>query len=861
MFERKTRDSFPFPLLILLALVAAALLFFIWKSTHRAPETEAEKPAGLWPEEWQALAREYPTFEPNLAVYENAMREAAGAESRGGWPGFGAAWRVEGPGNIGARINTIKVHPTNPNIIYVGFSRGGVWKTTDGGANWKPIFDKQTYLAIGDIELDPKNPNVVYVGTGDVNIGGYVAYGDGLWRSPDGGATWQHLGLDNQRIISKIIVHPTQAGVLFVAAMGMPFARTTDRGVYRSKDNGATWQRVLFASDQAGAIDLSMSPDNPNELFAATWDRLRSYKANLISGPNGAIWKSTDGGNTWNRLTNGLPGGRQGRIGLSQTPQNPSLLYASFVDSTSALEGIFRSTDRGASWQATGIPTNQGGGDIAGGFGWYFGKIFINPFDQNDIFVCGVVLWRSRDGGQNWEQATPDWWQYEVHADQHDMQFLNAQTFVLANDGGLYKTSDDANSWQNLENIPCTQFYRVAFNPADPDNYYGGAQDNGTSAGNSLLDEWPRLYGGDGFQAVFHPTDPNIFYYETQYGNIVGTTDGNQLHNASTGLDNADRFCWDMQFLISRTDPDAMFTGTHRAYASLGHLPNWHPISDDLTDGVPDDPRFHVITSVEDSPLDGDRLYVGTSDANVWRGSPSTQVWTNVTAGLPEYYVTSVKASLVDANRVFVTHSGYRDVDNAPHIHRSDDGGATWKSIAGDLPNLAVNDLLIYPAHHDSILFIGTDGGVFGTLNAGKTWQRLGSGMPTIAVFDLVINSATRRLVAGTHARSIMTFPLDSVDFNGALAVHLPSENGPQFAVFPSVCDQFLNVEWKNLSTASPVEIVAADLAGRVFFRKKMAGGQAAERVDTGDFPAGGCVVFAQIGGQLVGAKKVVVAH
>ncbi|MFN4256018.1 MAG: WD40/YVTN/BNR-like repeat-containing protein [Saprospiraceae bacterium] len=870
MFQRQTRQSFPLPYIILLAIAAAALLIFAVKSTRQtpapaAPESKAD--GSLRPDEWLAVMREYPHFKPSLAVLEQALRQASGdaaVQSRGGSPGFSAPWTVEGPGNIGARINSIKVHPTNPNIIYVGFSRGGVWKTTNGGATWLPIFDAQSFLNIGDIELDPQNPNIVYVGTGDLNIGSYVGIGDGLWRSNNGGQTWHNIGLVGTRIISKIIVHPTQQGTLFVATMGVPFERNAERGFFKTTNDGQTWQKLLFVSDQAGIIDLSMSPDNPQELFAASWDRIRTETETLVSGPNAKIWKSTSGGAIWQPLSTNLPGGigeNYGRIGLAQTPQNPNLLYALYVDRESRLSGIYRSTNRGANFTPVNIPETNNGGDVMGGFGWYFGKIWINPFDQNDLWVGGVELWRSRDGGENWEQATPPWWTYEVHADQHDMAFLDAQTFLLANDGGLYKTTDNAETWQDIENIPTTQFYRVAVNPHQPDWYFGGAQDNGTTGGNATETEWPRLYGGDGFQAAFHPDDPNIFYYETQNGGIVGTTDGFDFQGGTDGIEDGDRKHWDMQYFISQNDPDVMFTGTQRVYQSIGHTPNWFPISDDLTDGVVFQPRFHVITSICESTLDDDLLYVGTSDANVWRGLPNSQVWTNITAGLPERYVSSVKASPSSPNTVYVTHTGYRDNDFAPHIHRSNDRGATWKSIAGDLPNLAVNDVLILPGHADSVVFAGTDGGVYATLNGGKNWERLGTQMPVVSVFDLEINAATRRLVAGTYARSILTFPLDSLQLGNNVSAPAPPKNAPRLAVNPTLATDFVQVRLENWPTQQPTEIVVADLAGRVLRREKLPLGQSSLQMDARLFAPGAYLVFAQTGGRVAAQRKFVVGR
>ncbi len=865
MFQRQqSRTSFSIIYIILAAVAVIGITLFILKkdnsNTSETSETE-KKSDSLRPDEWLDIAREYPNFEPSLKMKFAALTEAASMANQRGGGGFDAPWTVEGPYNIGARINTVKIHPTNPNIIYAGFAHGGVWKTTDGGQNWKPIFDKQTAQAIGDIELDPKNPEIVYVGTGDLNIGGYVFIGNGLYRSNDGGQTWQNIGLENQRIISKIIVHPTNSNIIYAATMGLPFQRNNERGLYKTTNGGQTWQQILFVSSQAGIIDLEMSPDNPNELFATSWDRIRTSKESTYYGENAKIWKTTNGGTNWQPLTNGLPTGKQGRIGLSQCTSQPNILYAVQVDTSSNLSAIYRSNDRGATWNPTAANPGDGG-DPLGGFGWYFGHIEVNPNNPNDVFILGVDLWRTDDGGQSWFRASPDWWTYDVHADKHDLVFYGNGKILLATDGGLYRSTDNAENWEDIENIPTTQIYRVAINPHNPDFYYGGAQDNGTFGGNSTISQWDRIYGGDGFQAVFHPTDPNILYFETQNGNIVGTADGSFFDSGTSGIDDNDRRHWDMQYIISPHDPEVMYVGTQRIYASFGHLPNWYPVSDDLTDGLVFEPRFHTITTLDESPVEQNLLYVGTVDGNVWRGNPTTMAWQNITPGLPERYVSSVKASPNFANRVYVTHTGYRDNDFTPHLHRSDDRGATWKSVAGNLPNLAIYDVYILPGHQDSIIFTATDGGVFATLNGGKNWSRVGSNMPVVPVFDLTINPATNRLVAGTFARSIMTFPLDSV-LNASVPTFSPTDFAKiELAVLPNLMTDRANILVKNLPASQPCEVFVADFSGKILVQKNFRRGEQPSFVfENQGLAAGVYFAFAKIGGKMTAAEKFVVGR
>lgn len=869
MFQRQTRQPFPVRNILLFAAIILAFLFILLRSMQQPSgkpdeETEGANGGGLRPAEWLFTMREYPDFRTDVKTYAQAIGQAgAAAVQRGANPGFSAPWTVQGPGNIGARVNCIKVHPTNPNIIYIGYSQGGVWKTTNGGQTWLPIFDKQPFLAIGDIELDPQQPNVVYVGTGDLNISGYPFIGDGIWRSPNGGQTWQHLGLEDQRIVSKIIIRPDNSAVIYAATMGLPFERNNDRGVYFSINSGQTWQQVLHVSDSTGIIDMVMSPDDPDVIYAAAWDRIRNNQESLVSGNNARIWKTEDAGANWTMLEGGLPQEPMSRIGLSVSASNPNLVMAVYVNEDLEFQAIYKTVDGGVNWSV--LPTEGLDPGFMGGFGWYFGKVFINPFNDDDIYVCGVGLWRSVDGGENWFESTPPWWQYDVHADKHDMAFPNAGTRLLATDGGLYRSNDSGFNWEKIENIPTSQFYRVAYNPFAPDWYYGGMQDNGTSGGNEdFINDWPRLFGGDGFQAVFHPDNENIFYFETQNGNIVGTNDGGGSYGSGDeGIEPDDRRHWDMQYILSRHDTEKMYTGTYRIYQSFGHLPFWFPISDDLTDGVIYGDRFHTISTLDESPLDPDLLYVGTTDGNVWRGNPDLGNWTDLSTGLPDRYVSSVKASPNVTNRVYVAHTGYKSNDFTAHLHRSDDQGDTWTAISGDLPNLAINDIHVLPGHQDSIMFVATDGGVYGTLNGGQHWERLGSGMPVIPVYDIDINPVKRTLIAGTYARSIMTFPLDSLQSDENVSTFNPGgSKQPTLIVTPNPANGLATLVTEHTSTQYETELIVADLAGRILHEEQFKGFLRRETpVDTQNLAPGVYVAFARTNGKTWGQQKFVITR
>lgn len=804
------------------------------------------------------IQRSWPDGKINLRAYDQAISDANEQMLiKNDLPGFDKEWIVRGPANIGARINTIAVHPENNQVIYVGFAVGGVFKTTDGGQNWLPIFDHNPYLAIGDIFIDPGNPDVVYVGTGDPNISGYPFLGNGIHRSEDGGASWTSLGLENERIVSEIIVHPENSNIIYVSCMGLPFERNPQRGLYRSTDYGQTWEQILFAGEQAGVIDIALDPFDSETLYAASWDRIRNNQESVVNGPNAKIYKSTNGGNTWSELSGGLPTGDMGRIGLTMSATQPNLMYAMYVNTSNQLDNVYKSTNGGQTWapiinwedEELGMP--QG---ILGGFGWYFGKIRLNPDNPNEIFILGVSLWKTYDGGDHWIEAAPPWWEYNVHADKHDLVYIGQDSFLLATDGGMYLATDQHTTWQDVERIATNQFYRVAYNPHKPDHYYGGTQDNGSVGGTTLENDWDRIWGGDGFQMQFHPQDTGIIFAESQRGNIVVILDGLSSGNwdsGTYGINDEDRRNWDMPYILSPHNPDVMYTGTYRVYKSeIGGVPYWEPISEGLTDSVTFGNSFHTISTLDESPLEAGLVYVGTTDGNVKRTANDGQVWVDITNGLPDRYITDIKASPEVANRVFVTVSGYKYNDFDPHIFQSDDRGDNWFSIAGDLPNLAINDVYVLPGHQDSVIFAGTDGGVYGTINGGDHWHRLGNNMPVIPVYDLEFNVARNELVAGTHARSIMSYNLDSILVMPEIineTSEVIQEN--KLTIFPSPAKDQISV---GFSTTQPVKLSIIDLKGNIIYQTKTWSG---EQIEVSHLSAG--LYFIQINdsGQLWNGK------
>lgn len=715
-----------------------------------------------------AANRAYPSFEfdwngwqANLASAR--MRANPSLERNPGCGGNPTSWALQGPGNVGGRVNTLAVKPDDELTVLAGFAGGGIFKSIDGGVNWHPVFDEQAELAIGDLTYDPVNPNIVYAGTGDVNIPAIVFNGKGVYKSTDGGEHWQYAGLEEAGIISKVVVNPLNHNEIYAAAMGNPYVRDTQRGIYKSSDGGAHWTQVLFVSNQAGASDLLINPANPLILYASFWDRIRSNQESTIFGPHAKVYKSIDGGNNWTPLGGGLPTGIMGRTGLVMSATNPDKLYVLYVDTLSRPGGLYRTVNGGATWTTVNIaPLINAYSD----FGWYFGKIRLNPDNDEEIYLLGVLLWRRVAASGTWQNAAGG------HADSHDLVLLPSGRRYWANDGGVYRSPPGQSYYTKCLGLPTTQLYHTDYNPHHPNVYYIGAQDNGIQKGNGAgFNSWEELYTADGFNCAFDPVDSNTFWIEIQYGRISKTTDGGfNWQNGTDAFNSGDRVNWDAPFFMSALTPPKRYGATYRVYESIGDA--YTAISPDLTDGVIYGDRFHNISALAESPLLAGKLLAGTSDGNVWRRAPGGN-WTNISAGLPDRYISAIVGSADNPARIFLTHNGFRDNDTIPHVFRSDDDGQHWVGISGDLPNLPVSDIWVMGGQSDQVLFVANDGGVYFTKNGGQHWERLGAGLPFVPVFDLEYNPVRKELLAATFARGLYTFPIDSVLQQGGQTVSL----------------------------------------------------------------------------------------
>jgi photosystem II stability/assembly factor-like uncharacterized protein len=732
------------------------------------------------------------------AVQQSKMTDQA-AQRGGGCGGNTTNWTNQGPLNVAGRCNAMAVKPDDENTILAGFSGGGLFKSTDGAVNWHPVFDDNPELSIGDIVFSPTQPNLAFAGTGDPNMPSIVFNGNGIYKSTDAGETWQHLPNGPTGIVSKVLIHPSNPDILWAATMGNPYVRDNDRGVYKSTDGGNSWTQVLFVSNQTGASDLAFSPANPDILYASFWDRIRSNFESVAYGPNAKVFKSTDGGLTWTQLGGGLPTGVMGRTGLAVSHTNPDKVYVVYIDSLHTPGGLYKTVNGGNTWTSLNVTQLE---DACADFGWYFGKIHVNPTNDEDLYFHAIHLWRKAINGSGWSIAAGG------HADSHDLVFTSSGRRYWANDGGVYRNDGQA-SWTKSKNLPTTQFYRTTYNQHEPGIYYAGAQDNGIQKGNGLNPNgWTPVFSADGFSCAFDPFDPEHFWVEIQNGTIHETFNGGDTWQFGTrALGTTDRTNWDTPFFMSSHTANRLYAATYRAYARDAGG-GWGAISGDLTDGPLIEPRFHTVSCMNESPVVANKLLAGTTDGNVWRRE-ANGTWANITAGLPERYVTSVHYSPSLANRIFVTHSGFRDNENIPHVHRSDDNGNTWHNISADLPPVPVNDLFVAPGFSDQVLMAATDAGVYFTTNGGDQWNRLGGNMPYIPVFDFTHNPVKKELVAATFARGIWTFPLDSIfaqsaPVNVTLTGNIRNEMG----------DGVVEVEVQNILTDSSGIFQAANTPG-----------------------------------------------
>jgi photosystem II stability/assembly factor-like uncharacterized protein len=772
---------------ILLSIVLIAALPIGWiVKDHLYKDLENENAEREGPYEYFNFMRSYPDPTMDMDAYNKMLKDAE-SNAKMKQSNSVLSWTNEGPNNIGGRITALEIHPTNTNVIFAGCPGGGLFRSTDAGVTWNPIFDSQAFLSIACIAFDPVNPNIMYVGTGDPDTPFTVLVGNGIYKSTDGGNTWTNLGLGQMGIISKILIDPGNSNIIYAAAMGTPMVRDLNRGIYKSTNGGTNWNQILSINNETGISDMVMDFTNSAVIYATSWTRIRTNQESTGYSNTTRVYKTINSGTNWNMINNGLPNTKLSRYAICMSNQNAQKIYVAACDSLYQLEGMYVSTNGGALFTPL-----AGWNQIASnynGFGWYFGRLTVKPNDDDDILISGVEHWRSTDGGNNFFMNQPQWWNYNPHSDIHNIRFRTPSNYILATDGGLYETYDDGASWNKLDNIPNTQYYKVNYNPFLSTEYCGGAQDNGTMYGGAIsgINNWLREWGGDGFQPLLDATNNQNRYAECQNGALYVSTDGgNSYNDFNNGIDPNDRCNWDMPYCFGGNNQTVMFTGTYRMYKNIGNpVANWNAISPDLTDGIIFEPRFHNISCVSNSKLNTQYIYAGTSDANAWRSLNGGTTWTNVTTGLPNRYVTSIKASPTVTNNVYVSHSGYRANDYIPHIHKSTNNGTTWTDISGNLPQAAINDIQLVPGF-ENVIFVATDIGVYYTQNGGTNWALLGNNLPIMVIWDLELNPTTNKLIAGTFARGMFTMDISSLKV--LVSVDEPEKESSDLILYPNPC-------------------------------------------------------------------------
>ncbi|NNE42930.1 MAG: T9SS type A sorting domain-containing protein [Gemmatimonadetes bacterium] len=761
------------------------------------------------PSDWFLQQRTYPHDDivpaSRLLAWEQAKVLRAESVEYGR---SAAVWNFEGPTNIGGRIADLAVHPTDPNTAWVGAAEGGVLKTTDGGTTWIPTMDFESSLSIGSIAVDPTDPQILYVGTGEPNGGGgSVTYGGtGVFKSTDGGGSWTNVGLPDSRYIGRVVVDPSAPNRIFVAVLGSLFSTGPDRGVYRSTDSGATWSHVLAVNDTTGAVDVAVDPGNSNLVYAATWQRLRAPDNLDYGGDGSGIWKSTDGGDTWNELTSGLPSGTGvGRIGIAIAPTDPDILYAIYAEANpGAFTGLYRTTNGGSTWTQT---NDSALFNVYASFGWWFGNVRVDPTDADVVFAVGFEVWRSQNAGSSWSNVGSS-----MHVDHHALEFASNGDIYEGNDGGMYKSVNGGSSWSKLPNLPATQFYAVEVDEQFPNRHYGGTQDNGTNRTlTGALTDWSNILGGDGFTCLVNPTDNSRVYAEFQNGGFYRSTNGGSSFTSAGTM--SGRKNWHMPYVFDPSDPSRIFAGTDRVYRSTNHAASFTAISSDLTDGPGTGNRtYGTLTTLAVAATDANVIWAGTDDANVWVTTNGGGSWTQVDAALPDRWITRVAVDPQDETVSYVTVSGFRWDEPEARVFRSTDFGATWTPISSNLPEAPVNDLIVDPVN-SSTLYVGTDVGVYWTTTLGASWSALGTGLPNVVVNDLRLHAGTGRLYAGTYGRSMWSFDLSSTTETPAIAALART-----FTLDPPAPNPVGNAPSEIrfvLERAAPVTLDVFDVSGR----------------------------------------------
>lgn len=743
--------------------------------------------------------------------------------------------RSIGPAYMSGRIADIEVDQKNPSTWYTAVASGGVWKTVNAGTTWTPIFDDQAVYSTGDVTIDPSNSDIIWVGTGENNGGRHISFGDGVYKSTDGGKTWNNMGLKASEHISDIVIHPTNSDIVWVSAQGPLWSGGGERGLYKTIDGGKNWTQVLTPEDEwTGVTSLLLDPSNPDKLYAATWSRQRTVAAYVGTGPGSGIHTSNDGGETWTELKTGLPKGNMGKIGMTISPINPDVIYAT-IEIDERKGGFYRSSNQGASW-------TKMSDEVGGGTGpHYYQEIFADRHQFDRVYIASNYSKVSDDGGKTWTPINTK----RKHVDDHAMAFhpTDPDFVLMGSDGGIYASHDRMQNWRFMANLPLTQFYKVAPDDSVPFyTVYGGAQDNSTQGGPSRTNreegiknkDWFLTLGGDGHQPAVEPGNPNILYSQWQKGNLTRidrqTKEGVYIKPQPLPGDPAERFNWDAPINVSAHDPKRIYFASQRVWRSDNRGDSWTPVSGDLTKNGNRLHRpmmgrtwsaeagwdlyamsdFHTIANFAESPVDENVLWIGTDDGLIQVTSDGGKNWKKISLdnvkGVPsEAYVNDIRADLYDPNTVYVALDNHKNGDYKPYLIKSTNLGKKWTSLADTLPEKHLVWRIVQDHVNKDLMFAGTEFGVFFTINGGKNWTELDGGIPTISVRDVKIQRRENDLVVGTFGRGI--YILDDYAPLRALTEKSMEDNALLFA--PSRPVKWFQLDDNHTSTDGDDRFVA----------------------------------------------------
>ncbi|MBK6485348.1 MAG: hypothetical protein IPF98_00450 [Gemmatimonadetes bacterium] len=688
------------------------------------------------------------------------------------------SFRNIGPTGPSGRVDDLAVLERDPNVFYIAAATGGLWKTENGGTTLTPVFDSASAVSIGAVTIPTDDPNLVWVGTGENNNRQSSSWGDGVHKSTDGGKSWRNMGLLESRQVARIVIDPVDHDVVFVAALGDLWRAGGDRGIYKTSDGGLTWTRVLDVGPEAGGTDLVMDPQNNKVLYAATYQRRRASFGFNGGGPNSGLWKSTDAGRTWARLTTGLPDGAMGRIGLDVFRANPNIVYARVEHEKQG--GVYRSDDAGQSWRKMGSHNSRP---------MYFGIIRVDPTNDLRVYLPETPLGISDDGGKTFRFDGAE----RIHVDHHAMWInpRNPSHMLIGNDGGVAMSRDKGRKWQWFPHLLVAQFYHASYDMQVPYNVCGGLQDNNSWCGPSRVrhgegigdHDWWSLTGGDGFVNLIDPTDARLIYTSSQEGYIarMDKVTGEQKVIRPEAAANAARYRWnwDTPFLLSPHNPSTVYIGGNRLFRSTDRGSSWTPISPDLTtavdrdtlqlmgtrlkevklaknDGVED---YGTLFTVAESRRVAGLIYTGSDDGQVHVTRDGGATWTNLTSrmvGVPRWaYVSRVEPSRFADGTVYVTFDAHRTGDYGSYLFASTDFGATFKSIAGTLPKGEVARSITEDQKNADVLYLGTETGLWVTLDRGQRWTRVRANLPTVPVYEITLHPRDNAMILATHGRGI----------------------------------------------------------------------------------------------------------